>query len=110
MTMSPESGRRSPVTSFISEDLPHPEGPTTAANSAPPDGQRGAFKREHPARGAAVGQRDVGNVDGAGHTAATAPLAMGGKESPPGDRGISSWLAARAVTAFARTREEDICR
>ena len=33
MTMSPESGGTSPVTSFIRDDLPQPEGPTTAANS-----------------------------------------------------------------------------
>ena len=31
--MAPESGGTSPVTSFISEDLPQPDGPTTAANS-----------------------------------------------------------------------------
>ena len=31
--MSPESGVTSPVTSFINEDLPQPDGPTTAANS-----------------------------------------------------------------------------
>jgi hypothetical protein len=29
----PELGRSSPVTSFIKVDFPHPEGPTTAANS-----------------------------------------------------------------------------
>ncbi len=33
MTMSPESGGTSPVTSFINDDLPQPDGPTTAANS-----------------------------------------------------------------------------
>ena len=66
MTMSPESGRTSPVTSFISDDLPQPDGPTTAANSprrtlsvvpcnasTPPD---------RP-----VGERDVADVDGGGH-------------------------------------------
>ena len=36
MTMSPESGGTSPVTSFINDDLPQPEGPTTAANSPRP--------------------------------------------------------------------------
>ena len=33
MTMSPESGGTRPVTIFINDDLPQPEGPTTAANS-----------------------------------------------------------------------------
>jgi hypothetical protein len=33
MTMLPESAGTSPVTSFINDDLPQPEGPTTAANS-----------------------------------------------------------------------------
>ena len=36
ITISPESGGISPVTSFIKDDLPHPEGPTTAANSPRP--------------------------------------------------------------------------
>src|ERR1700736_2457718 len=60
------------------------------------DGQRSTFKREHPARGAAVGQRDVGNVDGAGHTAATAraiACELSGAASsaiPPPKRGRSA--------------------
>ena len=33
MTMLPVSGGISPVTSFINDDLPQPDGPTTAANS-----------------------------------------------------------------------------
>ncbi len=33
MLIVPQSGGISPVTSFISEDLPQPDGPTTAANS-----------------------------------------------------------------------------
>ena len=33
MAMSPESGGTSPVTIFIRDDFPQPEGPTTAANS-----------------------------------------------------------------------------
>ena len=36
MAMLPESVGTSPVTSFISEDLPQPDGPTTAANSPRP--------------------------------------------------------------------------
>ena len=33
MVMPPLSGRTRPVASFINDDLPQPDGPTTAANS-----------------------------------------------------------------------------
>ena len=48
MTMSPESGGTSPVTSFINDDLPQPEGPTTAANSPRPTVRLVPFKARTP--------------------------------------------------------------
>jgi hypothetical protein len=51
--MLPALGRRNPVTSFISDDLPQPDGPTTATNFPvdlevePFDGKRRASAAIH---------------------------------------------------------------
>ena len=73
MTISPESGGTSPVTSFINDDLPQPDGPTTAANSPRRDGEARALQREDAARRALVGQRDIADVDADGRVMSALP-------------------------------------
>src|SRR5262245_21196360 len=46
--ISPQSAETSPVTSFIKDDLPHPDGPTTAANSPRRTVRLVSFKARRP--------------------------------------------------------------
>ena len=62
-TVAPARAGSRPDTSFISVDLPHPLGPTTAAELAPAHLQVHAVQDERGGRVAAVGQADVSQLD-----------------------------------------------
>ena len=76
-------GGTSPVTSFINDDLPQPDGPTTAANSPRSTVRVVPFNAQNAAEAPLVGQRDIADVDEGGHDSALDQLRVRASARPP---------------------------